>query len=66
MNKSNNPPKYPTVEEFFSNVLDAAAECGYGWITQGTHHPEDIVTNLVPVMTAYAAGFSDGMSARNN
>ena len=52
--------KHPTFDEFITAVRAVAAECGYGWVLEGRHHPEDMVMNLTPVMQAYAAGWTDG------
>lgn len=54
-------PGYMTAEEFVRGVLDVAYDCGYGWMNEGKHHPEDIAVNLGPVMVAYAAGMSEAI-----
>lgn len=53
--------EYMTAEEFLHGVLEAASECGYGWITVGEHHPEDLAVNLGPIMAAYAAGMTEAI-----
>lgn len=54
-------PEYMTAEEFMQAVLDVAADCGYGWLKEGKLHPEDMAVQLGPLMTAYAAGFTDAI-----
>ena len=53
--------KYPTAQEFIDAVLTVAADCGYGWVTTGRHHPEDIAANLGPIIAAYAAGYGHAL-----
>lgn len=52
---------YMTTQEFFDAVVDAATGAGYGWLSVGRHHPEDIAANLAPVMAAFAAGMSEAI-----
>ena len=49
-----------TVEQFMQHVIAVAADCGYGWVKEGRHHPEDLAVNLAPVMQAFAAGYAVG------
>lgn len=44
--------------EFCQRVIEVAKDCGYPVDAQ---HPEDLASNLTPVMQAYAAGYSDAM-----
>lgn len=53
---------YLTWQEMVERIIPVAKQCGYD--PDRKSHPEDIVTNIVPFLEAYAAGFGDGMRKR--
>lgn len=52
-----------TPTEFLARVVEVAKDCGYPVDDQ---HPEDMASNLAPVMQAYAAGYGDAVYRMRN
>lgn len=52
-------PEYLTPDEFWLQVKQVAARCGYEM--NEPQHPDDIVANVVPMMEAFAAGATEAI-----
>ena len=46
------------VDAFMSFIRNSSE---FSWLTNGAHHPDDIVANLIPTLSAFAAGWSEAM-----
>lgn len=57
-------PRYMTVQEFTDFCIKVGTSTGYRF--DGPMHPEDIVSNLVPIMEAVAAGMTEGFRRSYN